>query len=162
MHRLSPLLVVVLLAIAACGNDPALEPPDDADDGTQPTAEAYDLGDQPADAQATFALPADGDVVSSPVAVEMTATGVEITPAGDPVVGQAHFHVTVDAGCIGEGQPVPGPGEAAEASGYFHFGNGASEGELPLEPGTHELCLQLADGPHRVFGGSDVITITVE
>ncbi len=159
MHRLLPLLLAALLALAACGNDPALEVPDDADTGA---VGGDAVSDQPADAQPTFVSPSDGDVVTSPVTVEMSATGVAIVPASDPVVGEGHFHVTVDQGCQPDGEVIPGPGEAAEADGYFHFGTGASEGELSLTPGTYELCLQIADGPHRVFGGSDTITITVE
>lgn len=176
MHRFLPLLLALMLAVAACGGeDPSLAPEDididldeptdtetDAETDTEPAEGDYDVSEQPADAAATFTTPADGDTVSSPVAFEMTATGVEIVPADEPAVGEAHFHISVDAGCIPEGEPVPGPGEDAEAEGHFHFGDGSSEAELPLEPGSHELCLQLADGAHTAFGESDEITITVE
>lgn len=127
---------------------------DDADPGA--------VADQPADARATFVTPVDGDVVMEMFRARMQAAGVEIVPAGDPAPGQGHFHITVDAGCLEEGRVVPGPDEEAEADGYYHFGDGASEVDMELEPGTHELCLQLADGVHRVFGQAEVITLTVE
>lgn len=180
MRRLL-LLLSVLLLLASCGNDPAMEDADGDQDATDeedvegtgeedatradPFADDADpsaVADQPADAQPRFVTPTDGDVVMELFLVQMEATGVEIVPAGDPVPGQGHFHITVDAGCLEEGAVVPGPGEEAEADGYYHFGDGASEVEMELEPGTHELCLQLADGVHRVFGQAEVITVTVE
>ena len=177
MYRLLPLLLVAVLALAACGGeDPALEPP--ADDGTGTTdttdeggeggdttgdaAGDYDVSDQPADAQAMFASPADGDSVTMPVRVDMRAAGVAIAPAGEPTVGEGHFHVVVDAGCVPDGEFVPGPGDEAAGDGYYHFGDGSSAGQLELEPGTYELCLQLADGLHQAFGGTETITVTVE
>ena len=180
MHRLMPLLLVAVFALAACGGeDPTLEAPEgDGTDTTDTTDEAdepgdtaedapedagdYDVSDQPADAQAMFAAPADGDTVTMPVRVDMRAAGVEIAPAGDPVVGQGHFHVVVDAGCVPDGEVVPGPGDEAVADGYYHFGDGSSAGQLELVPGTYELCVQLADGLHQAFGGTETITVTVE
>lgn len=174
MRRLLPLLLIALLslALAACDGGSEVDDlvddvedvtPDDLTDGDDDTADAeYDIADQPDDAQPEFVTPADGDTVSSPVAVELSATGVTIEPAGDPAIGEAHYHVGVDTGCVEEGEVVPGPGEEAEADGYFHLGDGSDSTELELEEGTYKLCLQLADGAHRVFGGSEEITVTVE
>lgn len=165
MRRLLPLLLVALLslALAACNGD-VDDVIDDVTTDEDPTEADpdYDLEDQPDDAQAEFVTPADGDTVSSPVTVELSATGVTIEAAGDPAVGEAHFHVGVDTGCVEDGEVVPGPSDQAEADGYFHLGDGSDSTELELEEGTYDLCLQLADGAHRVFGGSDEITITVE
>lgn len=167
MRRLLPVLVVALLslALAACdgGSDVVDDVTDDvtADDDATVADPEYDLEEQP-DAQPEFVTPANGDTASSPVTVELSATGVTIEPAGDPAIGEAHYHVGVDTGCVEEGEVVPGPSDEAEADGYFHLGDGSDSTELELEAGTYELCLQLADGAHRVFGGSDEITITVE
>jgi hypothetical protein len=152
MRRLVLMFVVFTLAIGllACGNDDVA---DDVD---------YDVSQQPDDAMARFVTPADGDTVTSPVAVDMAAEGVEIVPAGIPAVGEAHFHIMVDIGCPDAGDLIPGPSDEATAQGYRHFGTGVSNAELELEPGTYELCLQLADGVHRAFGATDTITITVE
>lgn len=165
MARLLALLTILALLLAGCADDPAVEVDDPTLDDTGSDTDAdpeYDVADQPAEAAATFEAPTDGDAVSSPVQLQMAAEGVEIAAAGDPAVGQAHFHVAVDAGCVGEGEFVPGPGEDAEADGHYHFGDGSTEAELDLEPGTYELCLQLADGVHTAFGATDTITVTVE
>jgi hypothetical protein len=159
MQRFLLVFAVLALVAAACGeNDEAAEvhAPDDEE------VAAYDIGDQPADAAATFVTPADGDTVTSPVAVEMAAEGVDIVPADAPAVGEAHFHILVDIGCAETGEFLPGPSDEAIEQGYYHFGDGSTETELDLEPGTYELCLQLADGVHAAYGQTDTIEITVE
>lgn len=157
MRRILVLLAAMALTAAACNGEPEPAP--------MPEEEAvddYDISDQPADAQAMFVSPSDGDTVSSPVQVEMAAEGVEIVPADAPRVGEAHFHINVDIGCVGTGEPIPGPSEEATEQGHRHFGDGSTQAELDFEPGTYELCLQLADGVHFAFGQTDTITITVE
>lgn len=151
MARILLLAAFVLLA-AGCGA---------ADDADEVADDEYDISAQP-DAAASFVTPSDGDTTGSPVAIEMAAEGVEIVPVDAPAVGEAHFHVVVDAGCVEEGDFFPGPSDEAEADGYFHFGDGSTETELELEPGTHELCLQLADAVHAAFGTPETIQITVE
>ncbi len=151
------MLSAVVLIAAACGEEDVVEDvaPDVAEDD-------YDISDQPDDAAARFVTPSDGDTVSSPVRFEMEADGVEIVPAGPRALGEAHFHILVDLDCADEGEFLPGPGDEAEEQGYYHFGDGSSEAELELEPGTYDLCLQLADGVHAAFGETDTIEITVE
>ncbi len=158
MNRL--LLVVagalfLTLGLVACGDD-------DDDDATPPDNGMYDLSQQPDNAAAMFVSPADGDVISGPVSVEMAAEGVEIVPADVPAVGEAHFHIMVNIPCLATGEFIPGPSDEATEQGYRHFGTGATTAELELEPGTYELCLQLADGVHAAFGATDTIAITVE
>jgi hypothetical protein len=157
---LAVLSAVVLIA-AACGEEDVVE--DVVEDAVDDVEEDdYDISDQPADAAARFVTPSEGDTVSSPVRFEMEADGVEIVPAGPRALGEAHFHILVDLGCADEGEFLPGPGDEAEAQGYYHFGDGSTEAELELEPGTYELCLQLADGVHAAFGQTDTIEVTVE
>ena len=158
-------LAALTLLLAACdGDDEPDEPEVDDDEEVEdaPDDEEYSIEDQPDDAAARFVSPEDGDTVSAPVAVEMEAEGVELAPAGEPVVGEGHFHVMVDIGCVDEGEVIPGPGDAAEEEGHFHFGDGQDSGEIDLEPGEYELCVQLADGPHSAFGDTHTITVTVE
>jgi hypothetical protein len=154
MRRVFLLLTTIALALAfaACAET----------DDTPDAGEDYDVSQQPDDAAAMFAAPQDGDTVTSPFQVEMTAEGVEIVPAGEPVAGEGHFHINVDIGCVPEGDFIPGPSDEATAQGHRHFGTGVTEAELELEPGTYELCLQLADGVHQAFGETHTITITVE
>jgi hypothetical protein len=151
-------ICALALVAAACGGDgdeAAVDVVDDAED-------TYSVADQPADATARFVSPQDGDTVSSPFLVELAAEGVSIVPADAPAVGEGHFHIVVDIGCVDDGEFLPGPSDEATAQGYLHFGDGSTERELELEPGTYELCLQLADGVHQAFGATDTITVTVE
>ena len=159
MRRALALIFVPLLLLAACNDDDAdVDAPetDDVEDAD------YSVDDQPDDAAASFVSPSDGDTVSAPVEVELAADGVELAPAGAPAVGEGHFHVMVDIGCYDDGEIIPGPSDEDEAEGRFHLGDGSDARTLDLEPGTYELCVQLADGVHTAFGETETIEITVE
>jgi hypothetical protein len=162
MLRSIGVAAVLVLGVAACGNDDDTVADDTVADDPAAVDDDYSIEDQPDDAAARWVSPSDGDTVSSPVAVEMAADGVEIVPVGDRVAGEAHLHVLVDIGCADDGEFLPGPSDEATDEGYNHFGDGSTEGEIELEPGTYELCLQLADGAHQAFGETDTIEITVE
>lgn len=165
-RRSAALLSSVALLLAACADDDgatedttdetAGETDDETDDGD------YDVADQPEDAAASFASPTDGDTVDGPITVELEADGVDIVPADAPAVGEAHLHVIVDQGCFDTGETIPGPSDEATADGYNHYGDGSMGGDIELEPGTYELCTQLADGTHVAFGETEIITVTVE
>lgn len=151
MTRITALLAVLVLALAACGDEAAEEPASDE----------CSVADQP-DAEASFVSPSDGDTVSSPFTVELAADGVDLVPAGIPVVGEGHLHVMADIGCYGDGEVISGPSDEDEAEGRFHLGDGSNSREIDLEPGTYELCVQLGDGVHQAFGSPQTITVTVE
>ncbi len=157
MKRLFALFAVLALLLVACnGADNDVDAPEEED-------AAYSLEQQPDDAQASFVSPQDGDTVSSPLTVELEAEGIELAPAGAPVVGEGHLHVMTDPpGCYDTGEIIPGPSDEAEADGHFHLGDGSESREIDLEPGTYDLCVQLADGPHTAFGQTETITVTVE
>lgn len=158
MRRIITTLAVLALTLAACGDGDA----GDMDDIDQTEADDYSIEEQPAAATASFVSPTDGDTVSSPFSVELAAGEVELTPVGAPAVGEAHLHVTADLGCYDTGERIPGPSDEDEAEGRFHLGDGSDGREIDLEPGTHELCVQLADGIHTAFGETETITVTVE
>jgi hypothetical protein len=171
MRRAVPVMLLPMLLLAACnGDDADLDAPEandaedteDAEDADDAEDGDYSVDDQPADAVASFVSPSDGDTVSAPVEVELAADGVELAPAGAPAVGEGHFHVTVDLGCYDEGEVIPGPSDEDEEEGRFHLGDGSDARTLDLEPGTYELCAQLADGVHTAFGQTETIEITVE
>ncbi len=180
MRRSVAVLSALFVVLAACGDDDAnggtdAEPVEDVDgtdaapsedvDGTSaaPSGDGdYDVTDQPDDAAASFVTPEDGDTVSSPSEVEVAADGVEVVPAGEPAVGEAHLHVIVDVGCLDPFEVIPGPSDEATADGYNHFGDGSTGGELDLEAGTYELCTQVGDGIHQAYGETETITVTVE
>jgi hypothetical protein len=149
MKRFSALFAVVALSLAACGDDTADAPAE------------YRVQDQPA-ASASFVSPVDGATVTGPITVVLEAEGVALTPAGIPALGEGHLHVMVDIGCYETGESIPGPSEQDEAAGRFHLGDGSDSREIPLAPGTYELCVQLADGTHVAFGSTQTITVTVE
>lgn len=132
-----------MMALGACGDgDPAVESPT--------------LEESPA-ASVQFNSPEDGDTVSSPVRVEMEATGVTIEPASSGVrEGAGHFHIMVDTECVAEGEVIP-----ADES-HVHYGMGQTEAELTLEPGDHELCLQVANAAHVALPLTSTIQVTVE
>ena len=110
--------------------------------------------------QVSFASPAEGATVKSPVKVVMGLTGFTLRPAGedpnDKTTG--HHHIVVDGAPVPLGQVVP-----ADAT-HIHFGKAQTEATLELSPGPHTLTLQLADGAHRSYGValSATIKITVE
>ena len=43
----------------------------------------------------------------------------------------------------------------------MHFGGGQTDGVIYLEPGTHELCLQVGDGVHIALDITDQATVEV-
>ncbi len=150
MKRMTVLMGALALTLAACG-----------DDGDITTPGEYSIESQPA-ASASFVSPSDGDTVTSPFTVVLAAEGIQLTPAGVPAVGEAHLHVMVDIGCYPTGEFILGPSEQDEAAGRFHLGDGSDSRQIALEPGTYELCVQLADGVHMAFGSTRTITVTVE
>ncbi|WP_052668121.1 DUF4399 domain-containing protein [Nitriliruptor alkaliphilus] len=154
MVRTTALLAASALLLSACNGDDA---PDE-----EPVADEYAIEDQPDDAAASFVSPEDGDTVDSPFTVELDAENVTLTEVGDPAAGEAHLHVTADIGCYETGDIIPGPSDEDEAEGRFHLGDGSDSRSIELEPGTYELCVQLADGVHRAFGETETITVTVE
>lgn len=104
---------------------------------------------------ATFVTPAAGATIAGSVEVEMAAEGITIEEAGEARSGAGHFHVIADAGCVSEGEGI------AKDADHVHFGKGQTGGRIYLEPGTHELCLQVGDGIHQALDITDRRTIEV-
>lgn len=119
--------------LVACGSDGA--------DESGPTAE--------------FSAPADGATVAGGVAVEMVAQGVTIEEAGEANAGAGHFHVIADAGCVDVGDAITKDGD------HVHFGKAQTSGTIYLEPGSHDLCLQVGDGVHEALDITDTVTLEV-
>ena len=107
-----------------------------------------------------FAEPSDGASVAAPVRVVMAAENFTVEPAGDGTVheGAGHLHIMVDTPCIEAGNTIP------KDETHLHFGDGSTETELDLAPGSHTLCLQAADGAHTALPGEGMthtISVTV-
>ena len=129
-HRPITLIVTVaLLGLASCG-----------DEG--PTV--------------TLTSPSEDAAVAGGVALEMSAEGVTIEPAGETRSGYGHFHVIADAGCAEKGTGI------AKDADHVHFGKGQTDGVIYLEPGQHELCLQVGDGAHAALDITDTVTVDVK
>lgn len=143
----------LLVGVAACGDDDdTVSAPVTGEGETTETTEA-----EAEEMSVEIVSPGDGEVVSSPVKFEMSATGIEIEPAGEVTDNAGHFHLMVDVGCVTPGEVIPG-----DTEGYNHFGKAQTETELELEPGEHTICLQVGDGVHTALDVTDEITITVE
>ena len=110
-------------------------------------------------AQVEIVAPVDGDSVSLPITIRLTASGITIAPAsGVREAGIGHHHLLVDADHSPDDQPIP------TGNGYIHLGSGVSEWVLDsLPPGPHRIIARLAWGDHvPVTGGvTDTIRIVV-
>lgn len=132
LHRRSTTIcVAIALALAACGDD------------------------DPAAVTVSFEQPTEGAAVAGGVPLSMAADGLRIEEAGEVHEGAGHFHVIADDGCVKPGEAVPRDAD------HVHFGKGQSEGTMYLAPGTHELCLQAADGAHLALDATDTVTVEV-
>lgn len=151
MHRLLRLvLVMALVAMVGCNADTDSDTDDGTSTGTSTEATEPDFS-------VAFESPSDGDTVSSPVLLEMSAEGVTLEPAGEVTEGTGHLHVAIDEDCVEAGQTIP------TGDSYVHFGaEPLTERTIELEPGERTLCLQLGDGAHVATAATDTITITVE
>lgn len=105
--------------------------------------------------RATLESPTDGRTIAGGVPLRMAAEGIEIEEAGEARDGAGHFHVIAGDGCAATGETI---GKDAD---HVHFGKAQTEGTIYLEPGTHELCLQVGDGLHAALAVTDTATITV-
>ena len=152
-------LAAFVVAASACGGS---EPP------AQPAAEA------PAAAPATpttpgrrvfFVEPQNGATVKSPVKARFGLEGYELAPVPkDPITpeqvraGMGHHHLGIDMECLPAGTEI-----VKGTPSWVHFGTGATEIDVQLEPGEHKLTLQLGDDLHRtVEGFCQTITVNVQ
>jgi len=149
------LLLICLLSASAFADDTMNMPA--ATTGTAaPPPPA--MGQPPAGAKVFFTAPATGSKVGTKLHVTMGVAGMTVQPAGEIKDGTGHHHIIID------GQPVPAGEVVPKDDTHLHFGNGATEADLTLTPGTHTLTLQFADGIHRSYGPamSSTITVTVQ
>jgi hypothetical protein len=110
----------------------------------------------PTGASVFFKSPKNGEVVSSPVKVQMGVTGLSVDSAGAVKPNSGHFHILIDGGdSIESGITIP------KDSVHIHYGNAQTETTLKLRPGKHKLTLQFADGAHRSYGSKLASTISI-
>ena len=93
----------------------------------------------PKDSGVYFVNLHNGDVVTSPVIVQMGVKGKTVEPAGTLNPGTGHHHLIIDGSYIEKGQMV------MKDSTHLHFGKGQTADTLKLSSGKHTLTLQFAD-----------------
>ncbi len=142
LPKVSVLLTAAVLVIsaAACGDD-------------EPTPVVGGEGE--GDPTIAFGSPEDGEHFAGAVDLFMTAVGVAIEPAGEVHPDAGHFHVIADEECTPAGAPIERDAD------HVHFGQAQADGKIYLEPGEHDLCLQIGDGEHMALDLTDTTTITV-
>lgn len=150
------LSAVLAIGAVACGDD------EDEDGGEEPTATEEPIetpteeATPPAGASVEIVAPEGGATVSSPVTLEVSASGIEIAAASAAVEGAAHFHAFVDQEAVAEGEAVP-----TGTEGVFHFVTETYD--LELEPGEHTVTVVLGDNSHlRLAGAEATVAFTVE
>jgi hypothetical protein len=84
----------------------------------------------------------------------------DIVPVENPMVvrpGEGHYHLAVDVPCAPAGQTI-----VQGTPSYIHFGGGSDRITMQFDAGEHSLCLQVADGEHRVIDGPEHSNLTRE
>ncbi len=118
---------------------------------------AGEHGGQP---EVLFTSVEDGGTYGTSTEIVFGVENFNIVPIEDPLVarpGEGHYHLAVDVDCVTAGEIIP-PGTPS----YIHFGTGADRITMQFEPGEHHMCLQVADGEHRVIDGPDHSSLTKE
>ena len=103
--------------------------------------------------------------MKSPVKAKFGLEGYELAPVPkeaptpDKVrAGMGHHHLGIDMDCLPAGTEI-----VKGTPSWVHFGTGATEIDVQLEPGTHKLTLQLGDDLHRTIEGlCQTITVNVQ
>jgi hypothetical protein len=113
----------------------------------------------PAGAEVYFISPADGETLTSPIAVRFGLKGMGVAPAGVEKPNTGHHHLLIDQKLADLKNPIPADDK------HVHFGNGQTEVSIVLAPGRHTLQLFLGDHnhiPHDPPVASKVVTVTVK
>lgn len=105
----------------------------------------------------SISAPFDGDSVTQPFTVQLTATGVEVIAAtGVSESGKGHHHLVIDGDAPADAAPLPQPPVV------IHIGTGATERVIDsLPPGSHRIIAIFAGGDHVPMTNVKRDTITV-
>lgn len=111
----------------------------------------------PDDASVSLSVPtAEGlDGLYTPLMATFEAENFTVEPSGEVNEGAGHFHLMVDVGQVDPGETIPSDDQ------HLHYGDGSARDVLDLEPGEHELTLQMGDGAHTALPLTDTATVTV-
>jgi hypothetical protein len=159
MFALSMPLAAFMVAASACGgSEPPAQPPAEAPPAATPAP-------TPPARRVFFVEPQDGATVKSPVKARFGLEGYELAPVPTETItaeqvrpGMGHHHLGIDMDCLPAGTEI-----VKGTPSWVHFGTGATEIDVQLEPGEHKLTLQLGDDLHRtVEGFCQTITVNVQ
>ena len=109
-----------------------------------------------------FIEPTAGATGKSPVHLRFGAENFMImpVPAGEVTTvrpGMGHHHLGVDQDCLPAGANI-----VKGTPSWVHFGDGKTEMDLQLTPGTHKLSLQLGDDMQNTMANlCQTITVNV-
>ena len=164
MKYLFTAAIVAASLIACNSNDEKTEPTTetkeaghDAHASTTAAVEMPPMPEVPSNARIYFANLKDGQVVSSPLKVEMAVEAMHVDTAnGILKPASGHHHILVDIDSIKTGEVIK------KDSVHIHFGNAQTSAEVKLPPGKHSLTLQFADALHRSYGSRLTNKITVD
>ncbi len=164
MNKFLSIPAILLFALVSCnsGNNTEANRTDstnvhaDSSHSSMNMTTESSLPEIPSGASVSFKNLKDGETVSSPVKVQMVATGIAIDSAGAVKPNSGHFHIIVD----GE-DSIPSGEVVAKDSTHIHYGNAQQEATLALPPGKHKLVLQFADGAHRSYGNKLASSVTI-
>lgn len=139
-----PLVVLSLLAAAACGGEEQGATPDAAGDA-RPEAGAGEAAEGMSERRVVIARPEAGDTVEGPtVTVELDAHGFQVVPAGDTTPNSGHHHLFLDRDVSPADEPIP-----AEEGHIVHMGDGSTTFTFEgVEPGDHRLIAVVGDAIH--------------
>ena len=129
----------------------------DAHAATTASVQMPPMPEVPANAKVYFGNLKDGQVVSSPLKVEMVVDAMAVDTANGIIKpASGHHHILVDIDSIATGEVIK------KDSVHIHFGNAQTSAEITLPPGKHSLTLQFADALHRSYGSRLTSKLTVE
>lgn len=134
-----------VLALCACGAEPAEQPPSDVTENKAPMS-------------IRIIEPPDGaELDTDSVRVTLAADNVEIVPAGTEGEGTGHHHLLFNVDAPPAGSPIP------STEGYVHLGQAQTGYVAGLEPGEYRVIALLGDFAHFPHDPpvADTITITV-
>lgn len=147
------------VAVAGCAQT---EPEGTADDdSTSPDDDGTSTEEGPSvpeDASVSLSVPVADELsgLYSPCMAFFEAENFTVEEAGEVNEGAGHFHVLIDTSQVEPGETIPNDDQ------HLHFGDGSEHGVLDLEPGDHELTLQMGDGEHTAVALTDTQSVTVE
>ncbi|WP_122091257.1 DUF4399 domain-containing protein [Halalkalicoccus subterraneus] len=147
---------VAAASVAGCTQSESDETEENG--STDDNGSAADEPSVPEDASVSLSVPTadELDGLYTPLVAFFEAENFTVEEAGEVNEGAGHFHVLIDTEQIEPGETIPNDDQ------HLHFGDGSERGVLDLEPGEHELTLQMGNGEHVALSLTDTQSVTVD